>query len=114
MTAALHTLWPLAMRSVGAMARRNMLVRSQCRQCGALMRVDLADLVARHGEGWSLIDAQERCRMVACNGAAFYLASRTYGAPWRQLIENVQLLDGIADGPAPMTAETYRNSVLME
>jgi hypothetical protein len=86
------------------MARRNMLVRSQCRRCGALMRVELADLVARHGEGWSLIDAQERCRMVACDGAAFYLAAPTYGAAWRILLEDERLRETLVDAPPPITA----------
>lgn len=91
------------------MKMSNILVRSQCRRCGALMRVDLADLIARHGAGGSLIDAQERCRMVACDGAAFYLAARTYGAPWRMLLESAALQEGIADGPAPVTAQTLQD-----
>lgn len=106
MTTALHMLWPTWMATVGAMARRQILVRSQCRRCGALMRVDPAELAARHGAGWSLIDAQERCRMVACDGAAYYLAARTYGAPWRILLASAELQDGIAESPAPVTAQT--------
>ena len=69
------------------------------------MRVDPVDLVARHGAGWSLIDAQERCRMVACDGAVSYLASRTYGAPWRVLLGDEALKETLAEGPAPVTAE---------
>ena len=69
------------------------------------MRVDPVDLVARHGAGWSLIDAQERCRMVACDGAVFYLASRTYGAPWRVLLGDEALKETLSEGPAPITAE---------
>ena len=109
MTAAFNTLWPLDLRTVGAMARRNMLVRSQCRRCGALMRVEVADLVARHGEGWSVIDRQERFRMVACDGAAFYLAARTYGAPWRILLEDEGLRETLADAPTPVTARMLVN-----
>jgi hypothetical protein len=100
--------------TVGAMRKRNIHVRSQCRRCGALMRVDLDDLVARHGAGWSLIDKQERCRMVACDGAAFYLAARAYGAPWRLLINNPALQEGIAQGPAPVTAQTHRNTISID
>ena len=114
MTAALHTLWPNWTKTVGAMARRNILVRSQCRRCGALMRVDPADLIARYGAGWSLIDTQERCRMVACDGAAFYLAARTYGAPWRVLLEEAALRETLGDGPAPVTAETLIASGVAE
>lgn len=43
--------------------------------------------------------------MVACDGAAFYLASRTYGAPWRVLLGDEALKDTLAEGPAPVTAE---------
>lgn len=114
MTAALHTLWPNWTKTVGVMARRNILIRSQCRRCGALMRVDPADLVARYGAGWSLIDTQERCRMVACDGAAFYLAARTYGAPWHVLLEEAALRETLGDGPAPVTAETLIASGVAE
>ncbi|MBB4049338.1 MULTISPECIES: hypothetical protein [Sphingomonadales] len=106
MTAALHILWPVALRSIGAMQRHKVLVRSQCRRCGALMRVDLDDMVARHGSSGSLIDVQERCRMVACDGAAFYLASPGYGGPWRTLLGDPGLAEGLANGVAPVTAET--------
>lgn len=114
MTAALHILWPTWTRTVGAMSKRNILVRSQCRRCGALMRVDPGDLVARYGAGWSLIDTQERCRMVACDGAAYYLAARNYGAPWRVLLEDAELKDSIANGPAPVTAEAYLKAVTID
>lgn len=45
--------------------------------------------------------------MVACDGAAFYLAARTYGAPWRVLLEEAGLRETLADAPAPVTAETF-------
>jgi len=53
------------------MQRLQIQVRTQCRRCGALMRADLDELVARYGGSASLVDRQERCRMVACDGAAF-------------------------------------------
>lgn len=43
--------------------------------------------------------------MVACDGAVFYLASRTYGAPWRVLLGDEALKETLAEGPAPVTAE---------
>ena len=42
------------------------------------MRADLDELVARYGGNAALIDRQERCRMVACDGATFYLAAGKY------------------------------------
>lgn len=74
------------------------------------MRVDLDDMVARHGSGGSLIDMQERCRMVACDGAAFYLAAPGYGGPWRTLLGDPGLAEGLANGVAPVTAETLRGT----
>lgn len=44
--------------------------------------------------------------MVACSGAAFYLAAQTYGAPWRVLLEDKRLRETLADAPAPVTAQT--------
>lgn len=108
MTAALHILWPIWTRTVGAMSKRNILVRSQCRRCGALMRVDPADLVARYGAGHSLIDTQERCRMVACDGAAYYLAARTYGAPWRVLLDDPVLKEGLEGRPPAVTGRSLQ------
>src|SRR3546814_12995753 len=73
------------MRTAGALLRSNSLVRSHCRVCGALLRIDLASLVARHGADWNLIDRRERCAMVGCAGSSVYLASWTYGRAWRVL-----------------------------
>lgn len=78
------------------MQRLQIQVRTQCRRCGALMRADLDELVARYGGNASLIDRQERCRMVACDGATFYLAARRYGGPWRILIDDAALCDGLS------------------
>src|SRR3546814_6849542 len=68
-TARIIALWPRWTSSVGAMQRLQIQVRTQCRRCGALMRADVDELVARYGGNASLIDRQERCRMVACDGA---------------------------------------------
>ena len=70
-------------------------VRTQCRRCGALMRADLDELVARYGGNASLIDRQERCRM----GATFYLAARRYGGPWRVLLDDAALREGLTICP---------------
>src|SRR3546814_20759067 len=72
------THWPDWMRTAGALLRSNSLVRSHCRVCGALLRIDLASLVARHGADWNLIDRRERCAMVGCAGSSVYPPSWTY------------------------------------
>ncbi|BBF72741.1 hypothetical protein SBA_pBAR4_0500 (plasmid) [Sphingomonas bisphenolicum] len=95
-TARIIALWPRWTLSVGVMQRLQIQVRTQCRRCGALMRADLDDLVARHGASASLIDRQERCRMVACDGATFYLAARRHGEPWRILLDAAALRDGLS------------------
>lgn len=85
-------LWPRWMDSVGTMFRMNALVRSRCAKCGTLLRVELVDVVARHGPGYSLVDKLERCRMVGCVGSTFYLASRTYGRDWTTLLRDPDLI----------------------
>lgn len=78
------------------MRRLQIQVRTQCRRCGALMRADPDELFARYGGNASLIDRQERCRMVACDGATFYLAARRYGGPWRILVDDAALREGLS------------------
>ena len=80
------------MESAGAMLRMNALVRTRCCRCETLLRVDLSDVVARHGPGFSLIDRLERCRVVGCDGSAFYLSSRTYGGEWTKLLRDPELI----------------------
>lgn len=85
-------LWPRWMESAGTMLRMNALVRSRCAKCGTLLRVELEEIVARHGPGCSLVDRLERCRMVGCIGSTFYLASRTYGRDWTTLLRDPELV----------------------
>lgn len=98
------TLWPRWMESAGAMLRMNALVRSRCSLCGTLLRVELADVVARHGPSSSLIDRLERCRMVGCSGSTFYLASRTYGREWTALLREPALRARFEELPPARTA----------
>ena len=86
------------------MLRLQIQVRTQCRRCGALMRADLDELAGRYGGSASLVDRQERCRMVACDGAAFYLAARQYGGSWHILLADRELLAGLEDGTEPLIA----------
>lgn len=97
-------LWPRWMDSAAEMLRMNALVRSRCAKCGTLLRVELADIVARHGGGFSLVDRLERCRMVGCAGSTFYLASRTYGRAWTMLLRDPTLIARFEALPPARTA----------
>lgn len=101
-------LWPRWMDSVGAMLGMNGLVRTHCAQCGALLRVELEDIVARYGPGYSLVDRLERCRMVGCHGATIYRASRTYGREWTTLLRDPVLLASFETMPPAHTALDVR------
>ncbi len=97
--AEIVTLLPRWTDHVGSMLRVNALVRTRCAKCGTLLRVELEDVVARHGPNHSLVDRLERCRMVGCVGSTFYLASRTYGRAWLTMLRDPALiadLDAIA------------------
>ena len=97
-------LWPRWMDSAGTMLRMNALVRTRCAKCGTLLRVELEDVVARHGPGYSLVDKLERCRMVGCIGTTFYVASRTYGQAWTTLLRDPALIAGFETLPPARTA----------
>ena len=97
-------LWPRWMDSAGTMLRINALVRSRCSKCGTLLRVELEDVVARHGAGYSLVDKLVRCRMVGCTGSTFYLASRTYGREWTTLLRDPELVASFETLPPARTA----------
>jgi len=103
-SADIVALWPRWMENVGTMLRMKALVRSRCCQCGTLMRVEIEDVVARHGANYSLVDKLERCRMVECYGSTFYLASRTYGGQWTILLREHRLLEAFEELPPVRTA----------
>ena len=90
--AEIVTLLPRWMDHVGSMLRVNALVRTRCAKCGTLLRVELEDLVARHGPHYSLVDRLDRCRMVGCVGSTFYLGSRTYGRAWLTMLRDPALI----------------------
>ncbi|WP_293977599.1 hypothetical protein [Sphingomonas sp.] len=105
--AAIVTLQPRWMASTGAMLRINALVRSRCAKCDTMLRVELEDIVARHGAGCSLVDRLDRCRMIGCTGSIFYLASRSYGRAWTRLLRDPALiasLGTVADAGAALAS----------
>jgi len=90
------------------MRHRKIQVRTRCRRCDVLMRSDLSDLAGRYGANMCLIDRQERCRMVGCDGAAFYLATPRYGGPWHILLADPRLMKGLDLGAASGSAAALR------
>ena len=89
-SATLFRLAPAWTASLQAMRLRQILVRSQCRRCGGLMREDVDALIGLHGAGASLIDRQARCRMVAARG---------HDRPWHILLHDEHLRAGLANCP---------------
>jgi hypothetical protein len=73
-------LWPRWMDSVGTMLRMKALVRARCTQCGTLLRIELEDVVARHGPGYSLVDRLDRCRLADLRGRVDDAAARPQAA----------------------------------
>ena len=97
-------LWPRWMDSAGTMLAIDALVRTRCTHCGTLLRVELEDVVARHGPNHSLVDRLDRCRMVGCVGATFYVASRSYGRAWTKLLRDPALVASFETLPPARTA----------
>lgn len=67
---------------MGRAGARQCLVRSQCRSCGIQHRIDAAVQALRFGASASPVDRLDRCAVVGCQGAAFYMVVRTYGRQW--------------------------------
>lgn len=80
-------LLPLWAVSVGAIARSNGLLRSQCATCGTEFREDAALLSAGYGATYSLAGRKQRCRKVACNGSVTFKVARSYGRQWIDLAQ---------------------------
>lgn len=97
------TIAPRWMSTIGSMFAMNALARSRCQSCGALMRVDLGEMVAVHGGATTLFDRFDRCRMVACAGSAFYLVSRAIGREWTVMLRHAEPSTEIADLPMIQT-----------
>ncbi len=102
--AEIIALWPRWMDSAGTMLRMNAQVRTRCSKCGTLLRVELEDIVARHGPGYSLVDKLERCRVVGCIGSTFYAVARTYGRNWTALLREPGLIASFESLPPARTA----------
>lgn len=67
---------------MGRAGARQCLVRSKCRSRGIRHRIDAAVQALRFGASASPVDRLDRCAVVGCQGAAFYMVVRTYGRQW--------------------------------
>jgi hypothetical protein len=99
----IHTIAPRWMNTIGSMFAMNALARTRFQSCGALMRVDLGEMVAAKGGATTLFDRFERCRMVACGGSAFYLVSRAIGREWTVMLRHAAPSAEMADLPTIQT-----------
>lgn len=106
MTAKIERIFPRWARTLGALHYSNALARSQCRQCGVQLRVDVEALGLKHGPLASLIDRSDRCSIVTCHGSVFYLASRSYGRQWLPLLSREDLLRDLAKAAPACNAQS--------
>lgn len=88
--------------TLSALNGSHSLLRSQCRCCGIQQRADIPFLIPRWGAMASPAEIRERCTIVACHGAVFYLAARTYGRQWIVLAAR----DDVARSAPPANALT--------
>jgi hypothetical protein len=87
-----ETLWPRWTETIGATAAPGVRVRSCCCQCGAVQRVDLAALIARHDSARSLINALDRCTLVGCIASIHYLTQRSLDRRWMLMVRDPGIL----------------------
>lgn len=92
--------WPVWTRTLDAMIRGLTSVRSRCRHCGSLLRLNLGTLRARLGGFASLIDRTGPCPVVGCTGTVYYLGAPATGAAYHVLIGDLALFHGVADPTA--------------
>lgn len=91
------------MDTIGSLFAMNALARSRCQSCGALMRVDLEEMVALRGGATTLFDRFDRCRMVACGGTVFYMVSRAIGRDWTVMLRKADRRNRIEELPTIQT-----------
>lgn len=103
-------IFPNWSRTLGAMARRPLHVRSRCVGCGIQLRVDAAVLCAVHGPSAMLIDRIDRCAVVGCDGAIYYEVSLPFRQSWIRLVSKPALIELIeTEAAAPVTAPLIRD-----
>lgn len=89
--------WPAWTRTLDAMIRNLVRVRSRCRQCRTLLHVDPVALRGRFGGAASLINRSDACPVVSCSGTVYYLGAAATGAAYHVLIDTPALLEEVAD-----------------
>lgn len=110
MAAMVDRIFPNWSRTLGAMARRPLHVRSCCVGCGIQLRVEPKALAAVHGPAASLIDRIDRCAVVGCDGAVYYEVSLPFRQSWIRLVSKPALIELIeTEAAAPVTALSIRD-----
>ncbi len=82
-----NRIWPVQLRSVGAMIDAGVVVRVGCARCSTIFDVDLKAIERARGRDASLINASPICKVTRCRGQSFFLASLGMDRPVQTLIE---------------------------
>lgn len=70
-------IWPVWVRSLGAMAEAGAIVRFACPRCERVYDVDLDALISLRGRAWSLVDRRARCKASRCRASGCFVAAQT-------------------------------------
>jgi hypothetical protein len=66
---------PKCFATLDGMVEERVRVRSWCRKCGTVLEVSPTLLMAYHGPDFSLVEREDPCCCVGCDGVVFYLAN---------------------------------------
>jgi hypothetical protein len=70
-------IWPVWVRSLGAMWEAGAIVRFACPRCERVYDVDLEALISLRGRTWSLVDRRARCKASKCRASGAFVAAQT-------------------------------------
>lgn len=76
---------PSYVQSVGQMRDEHVRVAAVCEKCRQWFKVDLDAIICLRGPEYSLVDQRGPCRILDCNGLAFFLWSISESTPFRPL-----------------------------
>lgn len=73
---------PSYVQSVGRMRDEQVRVAAVCEKCRQWFKVDLEAIICLRGEDYSLVDQRGPCRVLDCDGLAFFLWSPGNSTPY--------------------------------
>ncbi len=76
---------PSYVQSVSAMRDEGIKVAAVYERCREWFKMDLDTIIAVRGPGYSLVDQRGPCRILDCDGSAFFLWSTSKSTPFRPL-----------------------------